>query len=121
LYRLQSTVIEVISRQFSFSQLSSAENKRKISEFEKILQQYSIALYQQSRQYNYITDLEHFIFASSDSSAESEQIAGAESINQLLQKIYSYNYVYNYLIKTNKQTFHDRLAATVETLFEISE
>ncbi len=81
MYRLQLTVIEIILKQFSFSQLFSAENKRRISEFEKILQQYSTALYQQSRQYNYITDLKHFIFISSDSSAESEQIVETESIN----------------------------------------
>ena len=86
LYRLQLTVIEIILKQFSFSQLFSAENKRRISEFEKILQQYSTALYQQSRQYNYITDLKHFIFISSDSSAESEQVVEAESINQIVTR-----------------------------------
>ena len=82
-YRLQPTAIEVISRQFSFPQLSSAGNKRRVSGFGKISQRYLTALYQQSRQYNYITDFEHSTLASSDSSAEPEQAAGAESTNQI--------------------------------------
>lgn len=88
---------------------------------EIVSQQYSIALYQQFVQYNYITDLEYSIFASSNSSAESEQVVETESINQLQQKIYSYDYVYSQLKKTNKNTFYDRLIAAIKTLSEIFE
>ncbi len=81
-YRSQPTATEVISRQFSFPQSSSAGNERRVSGFGKISQRYSTALYQQSRQYNHTTDLEHSTLASSDPSAEPEQAAGAEPTNQ---------------------------------------
>jgi len=96
LYQLQQpTAAEIVSKQVYFPQPSSTEDNRRVPELEIMSQQYSTALYQQSLQYNYTTDLEHFIFTSSDSDTVSEKVAETESINQMQQEIYSYDYVYS--------------------------
>ena len=84
-------------------------------------QQHSSALYQQRLQYDHITDLEYSTLASSNSRAESEQVVEAESIDQQQREIDSYDHLYSQLIKTNENTSHDKLIATMKTLFEIFE
>ncbi len=104
----QPTAAEIMSKQFNFPQSPPARDDRSVSRLRIMPQHYSTALYQQRLQYGHATDLEHSTLASSDPRAESKQAAGAE-------------HVYSQLMKTNENTFHGRLVAAVETLFEISE
>lgn len=57
-----------------------------------MLPQYLIALYQQSLQYNYITNYKHSTLASSNSSAKLEQVIEPKSTNQLQRETLDYNY-----------------------------
>lgn len=117
----QPTAAEIMSKQFNFPQSPPAGDDRIVSGLRIMPQQYPAALYQQRLQYDHTTDLEHSTLASSDPRAESEQAAGAEPIDQQQRETDSYDHVYSQLMKTNENTFHGRLVAAVETLFEISE
>jgi len=117
----QPTAAEIMSKQFNFAQSPPAGDDRRVSGLRIMPQQYPTALYQQRLQYDHTTDLEHSTLASSDPRAEPEQAAGVEPTDQQQRETDSYDHVYSHLMKTNENTFHGRLVAAVENLFEISE
>lgn len=97
---LQPTAAEALG--LDISQSSTTSDNRRVSE---VMPQADPApLYQQRLQYAPTTDLATLASSNSRTDPEFPEAAGAEPTDQQQREIDSYDYIYSYLRKTNKNT-----------------